>query len=49
MSKLNDFLKVVIDHFTPAHQLGVAIEEMSELTKELCKRSRYSGTEKEEQ
>lgn len=34
------FLRTVIDHFTPVHQLNIAIEEMSELTKELCKYKR---------
>lgn len=38
--KLDSFLEEVIDHYTPAHQLGVAIEEMSELTKEICKYKR---------
>ena len=40
MNKLNEFLKKVIDHYTPAHQLDIAIEEMSELTKEICKYKR---------
>lgn len=40
MNKLNEFLRYVIDRFTPAHQLDIAIEEMSELTKEICKYKR---------
>ncbi len=40
MNKLNEFLSYVIDRFTPVHQLDIAIEEMSELTKEICKYKR---------
>lgn len=40
MHELNSFLKEVIEHYTPVHQLDIAIEEMSELTKEICKYKR---------
>lgn len=37
---MNEFFKKVIEHFTPASQLNIAIEEMAELTKEICKYKR---------
>ena len=38
--KHEDILKQTIEHFGTDHQLNMAIEEMSELTKEICKYKR---------
>jgi NTP pyrophosphatase (non-canonical NTP hydrolase) len=41
--------KMFIDNYGIDSQMLMCIEEMSELTKELCKINRYKGTDKEKQ
>lgn len=45
--KYKDYYKYYIDEYGIESQRLMCIEEMSELTKELCKIDRYKGTEKE--
>ncbi|MBE5757459.1 MAG: hypothetical protein E7345_00820 [Clostridiales bacterium] len=45
--KYVDYYKVIFKNLGRESQERMCIEEMSELTKELCKRSRYAGTDKE--
>ena len=44
-----DAYKFFIDEFGINSQILMCIEEMSELTKELCKLDRYKGTNKEQE
>ena len=44
-----DVYKMFIDNYGVDSQMLMCIEEMSELTKELCKINRYKGTDKEKQ
>ena len=43
------YYKLFIDKFGIESQEMICIEEMSELTKELCKLSRYKGSDKEKE
>ena len=47
--EFKDVYQMFIDTFGFESQRLLCIEEMSELTKELCKINRYSGTDREEQ
>ena len=42
---MDKILKQTIDHYGRGYQLNVAIEELSELIKELCKYKRGQGSE----
>lgn len=44
-----EYYKKIYEKLGTQSQERMCIEEMSELIKELCKRNRYEGTEKEEE